>query len=176
MADEADPKAEFDPAVTPVQTVARIERDALVDRSVGERISDRITKVAGSIPFLVFHILLFFVWAVINSGKLPGISIFDPFPYGILTLFVSAEGVFLAIFILISQNRMSRQADKRSQLSLQFNMIAEHEMTAMLRMQRQVCQHLGIRVEDTIPEAIKMMQRIDVDALLAHLDEELPDH
>ena len=55
-------------------------------------------------------------WIAINIGIISGLTPFDPFPFGLLTLIVSTEGVLLALIILISQNRMIRQADRRSHL------------------------------------------------------------
>jgi len=58
-------------------------------------------------------------WIAANLNLIPGVRAFDPFPFGILALFVSSESVFLTIFVLISQNRMSRQAERRAHLDLQ---------------------------------------------------------
>jgi uncharacterized membrane protein len=166
---------EIDPTTNSADAIARIEREALMERSIGERLSDRITRWIGSMPIVALHIVLFLSWGLINAGFIPGIRPFDPFPYGILTLIVSTEGVFLAIFILISQNRMTRHADRRSQLNLQVNMLAEHEMTAMLRMQQLLCAHFGLKIEEVTPEAGKLMEKTDVEQLIVHLDEKLPD-
>jgi len=57
------------------------------------------------------------------------VKAFDPFPFGILALVISSESVVLTIFVLISQNRMARQAEKRSHLDLQVGMLAEQELT-----------------------------------------------
>jgi uncharacterized membrane protein len=102
--------ADADPTEYNVEAIARLEQEALHHRSLAERVSDAITGFTGSVPFLIFHILLFSFWIIANLNWIPEIRAFDPFPFGVLTLIVSTEGVFLAIFILISQNRMSRQA------------------------------------------------------------------
>jgi len=157
-----------------VEAIAKLERAALLERTLAERISDKITGFIGSMPFVILHILLFIFWAVINLNLIHGIAAFDPFPFGILTLIVSAEGVFITIFILIGQNRMSRQSDRRAHLDLQVNILSEQEMTMMLRMQKQLCQHLGVNSEIVEEEAEELMKETDVEDLVVELEEKLP--
>lgn len=166
--------ATADPTAYNVEAIARLEQEALHHRSLTERVSDAITRVTGSMTFVGLHVLLFAAWVLINLDLIPGVRPFDPFPFGILTLIVSTEGVFLAIFILISQNRMSRQADRRAHLDLQVSMLAEQELTMMLRMQQRLCEHLGIDVEPVKQEAERLMQRTDVQRLVEELEEKLP--
>src|ERR671939_669503 len=92
--------ATADPTEYNVEAIARLEQEALHRRSVAERLSDTITGFTGSMTFVVMHVVLFVVWVFVNLNLVPGVAPFDPFPFGILTLIVSAEGVFLAIFIL----------------------------------------------------------------------------
>jgi hypothetical protein len=68
---------------------------------------------------LVLHVVWFGAWVTVNAGVVGGIRPFDPFPFRFLTMTVSLEAIFLALFVLASQNRLSRQADKRSHLDLQ---------------------------------------------------------
>jgi len=164
-----------DPFANNLDLIARLDNDALPDRTSGEKISDSITRGIGNIGFVVFHVLLFGVWAVVNTGMLPNVTPFDPFPFGILTLIVSAEGVFLAIFILISQNRMSRQSDRRSHLALQVSMLAEQELTMLLRMQKRTAEHLGVAPDDVRIEAERMMAQTDVETIVEDLEAKLPD-
>src|SRR5579883_2986150 len=85
--------ATADPTDYNVAAIARLERESLLERTLAERVSDVITKATGSMTFVVLHILLFIFWAVVNLKMIPGVEPFDPFPFGILTLIVSAEGV-----------------------------------------------------------------------------------
>ncbi len=74
--------------------------------SVEGRLADTITGFSGSIYFVYFHIIWFTLWVLVNQGVFePYIPIFDPFPYGLLTMLVSLEAIFLSTFILIAQNR-----------------------------------------------------------------------
>ena len=127
-----------------IDAIVKLEHEALHRRTIAERVSDAVAKFIGSVSFLMLQVLLVLIWSAINLNVFPGVKPFDPFPFGILALVISSESVLLTIFVLISQNRMSRQADRRSHLDLQVGMLAEQELTAMLQMQHQICQRLGI--------------------------------
>jgi uncharacterized membrane protein len=103
------------------------------------------------------------------------VSPFDPFPFGILALFVSSESVFLTIFVLISQNRMARQAERRAHLDLQVGMLAEQELTMMLQMLQKLCQHSGIDMKSTTQRVQGFSATTDVQKLASELEEKLPD-
>jgi len=173
-AKEPEPE-DLDPTEYNVEAIARAERESLHERTVAERFSDSITHVLGSMGFVVFHVLLFAVWAAVNLQLVPGVKAFDPFPFGILTLIVSAEGVFIAIFILISQNRMSRQSERRNHLNLQVSMLAEQELTTLLRMQKQLCDRMGVDVTSMRVGAESLMQETNVEELIEELKEKLPE-
>ncbi|HEY0098216.1 MAG TPA: DUF1003 domain-containing protein [Pyrinomonadaceae bacterium] len=170
----AAPIATADPMAYNVEAIAKLEHRELHGRSMGEKVSDFFVSIMGSMSFLVFHVVWFAVWFMVNLRAIPGVAPFDPFPFGILTLIVSSEGVFLAIFILISQNRMTRQSDKRAHLDLQVSILAEQEMTMMLRMQRQLCEHLGVEVDTVREEAKELLEETDVHRLVSTLEDKLP--
>ena len=73
-----------------------------------------MAATAGRGPIIAFHGVWFGVWLLVNAGVIPGLPVFDPFPFQFLTLAVSLEAIFLALFVLASQNRLAEQADKRS--------------------------------------------------------------
>jgi uncharacterized membrane protein len=112
-----------------------------------ERIADAITRFTGSLPFVYVHALWFGGWLIVNSGGVPGIRPFDPFPFVMLAMIASVEAIFLSTFVLISQNRMAALADKRADLDLQINLLAEHEITRLISMVDSVVHHLGINTE-----------------------------
>jgi len=82
--------------------------------STQNRVADGITRFAGSMMFVYIHILWFAVWITLNK-VLP--TKFDPFPFGLLTMIVSLEAIFLSTFVMISQNR----ADSKRQV------LADHQ-------------------------------------------------
>jgi uncharacterized membrane protein len=157
-----------------IDAIAKLEHEALLRRTLTERASDAITKFIGSTAFLLLQVLLVLTWSAINIGFIPGVKAFDPFPFGILALVISSESVVLTIFVLISQNRMARQAEKRSHLDLQVGMLAEQELTAMLQMQHKICQRLGIDVESAKQELKGFSDATDVSKLASDLEDKLP--
>ena len=126
-----------------VQAIKRWERAILLARSKAEQVSDWIACTAGSGPVLVLHVVWFGIWVTVNAGAIRGIRPFDPFPFPFLTMTVSLEAIFLALFVLASQNRLTRQADKRSHLDLQVDLLAEREMTAVLQLLQDIARALG---------------------------------
>lgn len=124
-----------------LQGMARIvERniDALLERNkldetkktFEERIADKITRFTGSMLFVYIHLAVFGLWIIWNAGLI-GIRPFDP-SFVVLAMIASVEAIFLSTFVLISQNKMNAQADKRADLNLQVNLLAEHEITRLI--------------------------------------------
>jgi uncharacterized membrane protein len=103
------------------------------------------------------------------------VELFDPFPFPFLTLLVSLEAIFLSMFVLMSQNRMSRQADKRAHLDLQIDLLAEQELTTILRMLRALCVQQGVRVSIPSERMREQLKDTDVHTLASTLDKRLPD-
>jgi len=126
-----------------IRTVARQHLEARKNRSVSERIADAITTFSGRMLFVYIHVVWFALWILANTGHL-GVPAFDPFPYGLLTMVVSLEAIFLSTFVLISQNRLSEDADRRAHLDLQIGLLTEHELTRVLQMLDAVQDKLGI--------------------------------
>jgi uncharacterized membrane protein len=162
------------PAQQNVKTVSRLEHDALRARSLAERISDVFTKAIGSLNSIALHAGWFATWIVINTGLIPWIEPFDPFPFGVLTLIVSTEGVLLALIILISQNRMIRQADRRAHLDLQISLLAEQETTLALDTLRRIARHIGLPEDPREAETNNLVKQTDVNAMVRSLEEQLP--
>ena len=162
------------PAQLNIDAIAKLEHEALLRRTLTERASDAITKFIGSTAFVLLQFLLVLAWAAINLRLIPGVKAFDPFPLGILALVISSESVVLTIFVLVSQNRMARQAEKRSHLDLQVGMLAEQELTDVLQMQHKICQRLGIDVESAKQELKGFSDATDVSKLASDLEDKLP--
>jgi uncharacterized membrane protein len=158
-----------------IESVARLEERSLEQRSVSEQVGDAIADFVGSIPFVLLHVTLFVCWVLINAGYVPFIPRFDPYPYVLLTMIVSLEGVLLSTFVLIKQNRMSRRADQRNHLNLQIDLLAEKEITKMLQMQRHLCDHLGLIDVGADPEAKELSENTAVDSLAEELKRRLPE-
>jgi CRP/FNR family transcriptional regulator, cyclic AMP receptor protein len=97
-------------------------------RSFGERLSDFLTMVAGDIRFVYFNFIWFGSWIILNTNIIPGLEPFDPFPFGLLTMIVSLEAIFLSLFVLISQNRQTAREKVRNDIEYDVNVKAELEI------------------------------------------------
>ena len=93
-----------------------------------QRIADWIAWFSGSMLFLIINGLWFFVWIAINTLPL-GLPQFDPFPFGLLTMIVSLEAIFLSCFVLISQTRQAAKDKIRADIEYDVNIKAELEVT-----------------------------------------------
>ena len=95
--------------------------------TVLERITDAIAEFSGSLSFLVLHALWFGFWIAVNS--IPGLPAFDPFPFGLLTMCVSLEAIFLSVIVLLSQNRQSSKDRIRADVDYEVNLKSELEIS-----------------------------------------------
>lgn len=171
--------AEDNPALSNVierniRTLIRLRLKAARERGVQDRIADVITSFSGRMVFVYLHIAWFSAWILLNTGRL-GIAPFDPFPYGLLTMIVSLEAIFLSTFVLISQNRLSAAAERRADLDLHIGLLTEHELTRALHMLDAIQDKLGIendadseladlemetKPEDVLAEIERLQQRV----------------
>lgn len=92
-----------------------------------QRVADGIAWFSGSMLFLLLNGIWFFTWIVLNTFFLGGTA-FDPFPFGLLTMIVSLEAIFLSCFVLVSQNRQAEKDRVRSDIEYEVNIKAELEI------------------------------------------------
>ena len=124
-----------------------VNQEVADQRSAVQKAADWIAGASGSIPFLMLHCLGFAGWIVVNLGWVPGISIFDPYPFGLLTMAVSLEAIILSVFVLLSQNRQVSKDRVRSDVEYDVNLKAELEIAHLHekidRMTTEVLTRLG---------------------------------
>ena len=142
-------------------------------RSRMDLLSGTITNLAGSGKAIVIHLFWFALWILVNVHALRAIPVFDPFPFSFLTMVVSLEAIFLTLFVLISQNRMSEEADRRARLDLEINILAERETTMILRMLKEISGHLKVDSRSR-SELEELLEETRIDELAEKLDEALP--
>ncbi len=116
-----------------IRTIIHLRTKAAGERSLQDRIADAITSFSGRMIFVYVHIIWFGIWILLNTGWF-GLRAFDPFPYGLLTMIVSLEAIFLSTFVLISQNRLGEETERRADLDLHIGLLTEHELTRVLQM------------------------------------------
>ena len=126
-----------------IRTIIHLRTKAAHERGLQSRLADAITSFSGRMIFAYVHILWFGLWILLNTGRL-GVRVFDPFPYGLLTMVVSLEAIFLSTFVLISQNRLSEESERRADLDLHIGLLTEHELTRVLQMLDVIQEKLGI--------------------------------
>jgi uncharacterized membrane protein len=163
-----------DPIRANIAAVARLERATRRARTKGHRLAGTVTRLAGSGPAILFHALWFVVWILLNVGVF-GARPFDPFPFSLLTMIVSLEVIFLTLFVLLNQNHMTTQARKRAHLEFQVTLLAEREMTLVLRMLKELSEQLGV-TSATARELEALLKETDVGSLSAKLDAVLDDN
>jgi len=149
-----------------------IKAKADAKRTTIERMADSITIHFGSNTFLFLNVALFFVWIVINTGQIKGIPPFDPFPFNLLTMTVSLEAIILSIFVLISQNRVTRVDDLREETHLQLNLISEREITKIIKMMALLLEKQGIDLSQD-PELKKMIRPVSEEEIQRRLEKEI---
>jgi uncharacterized membrane protein len=122
-------------------------------------LADWLTRFASGTPFFVFHVFAFAGWIIWNSSISP-LPKFDPFPFGLLTMIVSLEAIFLSIFVLMSQGRESAIGELREELTLQVNLRIEEEVTKTLHLVAGLYTRLGHTLGND-PELKEMLQPLD---------------
>lgn len=152
--------------------IKSFETKANANRTLSEKVADVITAHLGSMTFLSLNAAWFLTWIVINIGLIPIIAPFDPFPFGLLTMVVSLEAIFLAIIVLISQNRASKIDDLREEVDLQINTIAEEEITKIIELQVLLLKKSGIDVSSD-SELQQMLEPIDADKIEQTLEKQI---
>jgi uncharacterized membrane protein len=156
--------------LTNIQTVVALERDSRSERTVLDRLTDLVSAAASSTGFIVVHLVWFAVWVGLNVFFAER---FDPYPFSLLTLVVSLEAILLTGFVLISQDRMTKLADKRAHLDLQVNLLAEQELTAILRVVCRIADETDVELKGCDPNLDQLLGRTDVRVLNDELTKEM---
>ena len=176
--DEINEHNEDNPALSKtveqnIRTIIDLRLQASRERSLQDRIANVFTSFSGRMVFVYVHVVWFGAWILLNTGRV-GVHPFDPFPYGLLTMIVSLEAIFLSTFVLISQNRLSKEAERRADLDLHIALLTEHELTRVLQMLDDIQGKIGIanhadseltdlemetKPEDVLAETERLVQR-----------------
>jgi CRP/FNR family transcriptional regulator, cyclic AMP receptor protein len=132
-------------------TASRNVNDVIEDRRTAvQKAADWIAEFSGSIAFLAIHLVLFALWIAMNVGSgLPGVPMFDPFPFGLLTMAVSLEAIILSVFVLLSQNRQAAKERVRGDIEYDVNLKAELEIA-----------HLHEKVDRLTAEVLARLDRL----------------
>ena len=151
-----------------VRAMRQLEEAAMAKRTSADRVAAAIARFCGHMIFVWIHVTLFAAWIAYNS--LPLFKPFDPYPFTFLTLVVSLEAIFLSTFILISQNYEMRVTERRNQLDLQINLLAEQENTKMLQMLEHIAQKVGAH-GSTDPQVRALEEATRPESLVEQIEE-----
>jgi uncharacterized membrane protein len=146
-----------------IREILRLEQETRSDRSVLDRAADWVAGMASGPAFIVVHLSWFVLWIALNATETAS---FDP-TFNLLMLLVSLEAIVLTGFVLRAQGRMALQADKRAHLDLQINMLAEQELTAILRVLCVLGERTGIDVTACDPSVEQFRSQTDVRTIAA---------
>lgn len=156
-----------------IDTIARHEQEFQARRSGAERRADAITAFAGGFPFVVIHIVLFSLWIGINVWPPARKIRFDPPPFPLLDTVVALEAILLAIFILMRQTGLARRADEREHLMLQILLLTEKEVSAVIRMNQEIANRIGLREVARDQEITELGKTTSVDEVAQTIQEHL---
>ena len=137
-------------------------------RGVAARIADAVTGFAGSMTFVGIHAAVYLGWIAVNLGWVPGMPRFDP-TFVVLAMEASVEAIFLSTFVLITQNRMAREAERRADLDLHINLLAEHELTKVADLVARIAERIGVDSQD--PGYQEVRKDVAPEGVLDALDE-----
>lgn len=151
-----------------------IKAEHAAHRTGMDMFSEALTRGASSTPFLIIHALGFALWIMWNTGYLPEAKVFDPYPFGMLTMVVSLEAIFLSIFVLMTQNKESAIAELREELTLQVNLRMEEEVTKTLHLVAGLYTRLGHTLARD-PELEQMLEPLDPQEMERDLTEQIRD-
>ena len=128
-----------------------------------DRLANRLTRLVGSTPFLLLHVGWFAAWVILNTTVLA--RPFDPFPFGLLTMIVSLEAIFLSIFVLMSQSRESAIGELREEVTLAVNLRVEEEVTKVLELVAGLYTRLGYKVgeDGALDEMLKPLDPEEIE-------------
>jgi len=130
-----------------IRALLAVQREFERKKSRQNRIADAITRFVGTMAFAYVHVVLVAFWILFNVG-LFGAKPFDPFPFILLAMITAVEAIFLMTFVLITQNRQEAANQRRADLDLQINLLAEHEITRIMKLLDAVAHKLDVEVGD----------------------------
>ena len=151
-----------------IAEVIRLEQREKSVMTRSDLVADLLTRFSGSMLFVALHALWFSGWIALNVVT-NGFK-FDEYPFGLLTMLVSLESIFLSTFVLIAQNRQAVLSDKRAKLDLQVNLISESEVTKLIQMMEDIRARLGIN-EEADEEVLQMKRPTHVRDLANQMEE-----
>jgi uncharacterized membrane protein len=155
-----------------IEALRQREHHDAAKATLEERLALAITAFSGSMTFVYLHLLIVTAWICANLGLVPAVPRFDR-SFVILATAASVEAIFLSTFVLISQNRAAKAADRRADLDLQINLLTEHEVTRLITLTSAIAQTLGV-AEPNAAELAELERDVAPETVLDSLDDQRP--
>jgi uncharacterized membrane protein len=133
-----------------IESILKLEKDDERELSAFHRVSHMVGWFVGTIYFVLLQCVFVLLWIALNTRLLGSGHAFDPYPFPLLSTVLALEAVLLTSFVLIRQNAMDLRSERRNHLDLQINLLAEKEATSILKILREIADHLEV---DVSPDA-----------------------
>jgi uncharacterized membrane protein len=151
--------------------IRSFEAEELKKRPFVVKLADALTSRFGTITFLTINVVIYAFWILMNTGRIPGLPVIDPYPYSFMNSFVSIEAIILSIIVLMSQNRENQREILRNELGLQVELISEKQITKILELLKELHDKEAKDVHDE--ELEEMTKELDTSYIERKLNEQL---
>jgi uncharacterized membrane protein len=157
-----------------IELIAKHEEEFLARRTMSEKWGDAVAGFAGSLKFVCAHVLFFGLWLLLNTTPAFAKHRFDPPPFALLATIITLEAILLASFILMRQSRMGRRAEERDHLMLHVLLLTEKEITALLKINRQMAKETGLDSVANNPTVRELSKDTSVEDIAQTITDSLP--
>jgi len=123
--------------------------------TTSDKVSSFVTKVAGSMPFLIINVGFFAFWIILNSGVFGRDLIVDKYPFSFLTTTVSIEAIILSTFVIMSQRREAKLAEARTELDYHSDLKAEVDIKTIVSILERIADKQGVAITDLLVDMKK---------------------
>jgi uncharacterized membrane protein len=151
-----------------IEALNAVRRASEAAMTPQDRLVAAVTAFAGSLACVYLHGAILVLWLLANTHRLPGLRPWDPYPFVMLAMAASVEAIFLSTFVLIGQNRQAREADRRAEMDLQINLLAEHEITRLIQMVEAIGRRLDALPD--LPDLDEIKRDVSPEAVARRLD------
>lgn len=156
-----------------IDTIARHEQEFYAKRSRADKIGNAVAGFAGNFAFVLIHLTVFIGWMLVNTARVGLVPHFDPAPFPMLDTIVALEAILLASFILMRQSGLAKRSDERDHLMLQILLLTEREVSAVVKMNQQIAEHIGLGSISMDEEIREMAKPTPIDTVAQTIQENL---
>src|SRR5689334_15923853 len=150
LAPRPEARAGLSPALERnIRALVERQRSERAQATLQQKVADAITAFTGSMTFVYLHLTVFGFWIAANLHWIPGLPAWDE-SFVVLAMVASVEAIFLSTFVLISQNRLAADADKRAELDVQISLLTEHEITKVVGLLNEMAAKLNIDTDEKL--------------------------